>query len=40
LARIQRALDELETAVEGEALAAVRDADGHVDDYRETIEGV
>ena len=40
LARIQRALDELEAAVEGEALAAVRDADGRIDDYRETVEGV
>lgn len=40
LARIQRALDEIGSAVEGEALESVRAADERIDDYRETVEGV
>lgn len=40
LARIQRALDELEASLGGEALEAVRTADGRIDDYRETVDGV
>jgi len=40
LARIQRALDELEAELEGEALEAIRAADERIDDYRETVDGV
>jgi hypothetical protein len=40
LARIQRALDEIEASVAGEALDAIRAADGCIDDYRETVDGV